>query len=65
MNVNLREKFLALTVVCLFACALQALLYGTSTNTTSTKEVDRYIVCPDGQDTCTPYEPHEVKVIYK
>jgi hypothetical protein len=65
MNVNLREKFLALTIVFLFACALQALLYGTSTNTTNIKEVDRYIVCPDGQDTCTPYEPHEVKVIYK
>ena len=65
MDVNLREKFLALTVECLFVCVLLALLFGASTNTTNTKEVDRYIVCPDGQDTCTPYEPHEVKVIYK
>ena len=28
------------------------------------RKVIRYIVCPDGDDRCTPYQPHEVKPMY-
>jgi len=29
------------------------------------KEIDYIVVCPDGQNNCTRYEPHEVKVYYR
>ena len=29
------------------------------------KTVKMYIVCPDGTDNCTPYQPHEVKLGYE
>ena len=52
--------------IALFAYALLlTTVLLTSTSTSETKEVKQYIVCPDGQDTCTPYHPHEVKVIYQ
>jgi len=29
------------------------------------RRVKLYVVCPDGTDNCTPYQPHEVKVVYE
>jgi hypothetical protein len=29
------------------------------------KEIDYIVVCPDGQNNCTRYEPHEIKVFYR
>ena len=62
MSLKLKEKMLALLTLFTFAL----LVFGLALALGQTeKEVVRYIVCPDGQDTCTPYEPHEVKVIYR
>ena len=62
MSLGLKEKILALLTM--FTCVL--LVFGLALALGSTKkEAVRYIVCPDGQDECTPYEPHEVKVIYR
>ena len=62
MSLRLKEKMLALLTLFTFAL----LVFGLALALGSTeKEVVRYVVCPDGQDTCTPYEPHEVKVIYR
>ena len=62
MSLRLKEKMLALLTM--FTYVL--LVFGLALALGSTeREVVRYVVCPDGQDTCTPYEPHEVKVIYR
>ena len=29
------------------------------------RQVDYYVVCPEGQNNCTRYDPSEVKVYYK
>ena len=64
MDVTLTEKILAAVLTVTFIFAL-ALAFGNSTNTIEPKEVEFYVVCPYGEDTCTPYHPYEVKVIYK
>lgn len=63
MTLNLREKLTALLAV--YALLLTCTLPLIWTDTSETKEVEFYIVCPYGEDTCTPYHPYEVKVIYK
>ena len=60
MSLNLHVKLTALLLVYSLLVTLSLL-----TPTSETKEVERYIVCPDGTDQCVPYSPHEVKVIYK
>ena len=60
MTLNLHAKLTALLLVYSLLVTLSLL-----TSTSEIKEVERYIVCPDGTDQCVPYSPHEVKVIYK
>jgi len=52
----------ALAVVSLFLASMVAWSAGVGT---AEKSVMLYVVCPDGSDNCTPYQPHEVKVVYE
>ena len=60
MSLDLHVKLTALLLVYSLLATLSIL-----TPIFEPKEVERYIVCPDGTDQCVPYSPHEVKVIYK
>ena len=60
MSLNLHVKLTALLLVYSLLATLSILK-----PTSELREVERYIVCPDGADQCVPYLPHEVKVIYK
>jgi hypothetical protein len=62
MSLKLKEKMRTLLAIYTFALLVSGVVYALGQ---TEKKVVRYIVCPDGQDTCTPYEPHEVKVIYR
>ncbi len=63
MTLNLHAKLTALLLV--YALLLTITLIWPLDATSGAKEVEYYVVCPDGQDNCTPYQPHEVKVVYK
>jgi hypothetical protein len=56
MKLDLRTKLEALLIT--FTCALLVYI---ATDWTPV----RYVVCPDGTNECTPYQPHEVKVFYE
>ena len=61
MRIDLRTKLEALWIMFTFVLLAYLMVQVGQTE----RKVLKYIVCPDGQDNCTPYEPHEVKVIYE
>ena len=61
MMLDLRAKLEALLIT--FTCAL--LVYIVTADGLTDRTPVRYVVCPDGTNKCTPYQPHEVKVFYE
>ena len=61
MKLDLRAKLEALLIT--FTCAL--LVYTVTGDGSTERTPVRYVVCPDGTNECTPYQPHEVKVFYE